>query len=103
MLKKSTLMMSFFMLSFLLNNCSRSLDAISIDTQTHIKEMLSIVTPTTEQHEDVKVYTVPKTKYCTKDMTLKECFILQNTSNRKLSYTLINQINAVKEHNKRYR
>ena len=96
-------MISFSILTFLLNSCSKTLDVIAIDTQTHINEMLAIKSPTKYiKHDDVKIYRVPKTKYCTKKMTLKECFILQNKSNRKLSYTLINQINAVKEHNKRY-
>ncbi len=96
-------MTSIFTLTFLLNSCSKTLDAIAVDTQTHINEMLYIKSPIASiKHDDVKIYRVPKTKHCTKKMTLKECFILQNKSNRKLSYTLLNQINAVKEHNKRY-
>jgi len=104
-MKKSILMMSFFTLIYLfVSGCSKTVSAIESETQAHINSMLKIVSPTHKvEHEKIVTYKIPKQKRCSKKMTLKECFLLQNKSNRKLKYTFIKQRNAVIEHNRLYK
>jgi len=102
-MKKTILMMSIFILIILFSGCTKTVNAITVDTKEQISELLSIVQPDTNcTYPEITIYAMPKKQKCTKEMTLKECFVFQHKIARKVRYQFDKQRKICKSINARY-
>ena len=101
-MRKSILVMHFFILSFLFNGCVEDEYSLSLEDKIEIGKILNIKQPkSTLKCKTIPIYKEPKVQHCTKKMSKDECLMHMSTVSMHVRYQFRKQLRVCEAINKR--